>query len=357
MCCDRGERAANSHNSPATGPPGGCAHGGAGPRGAVSPARSPAAMVACRWHRRRCRPAAATGRSPMRAARRDQPAGTVLRMRPAAAAASGARSQDESDGPPEMAVAFNRSFGTEGICAVGDTLWIGYRGDSTLQAFDRSTGERDEASDLILGDPARGMWCDGETLWYTTKNDQRQDLRLRHGDGHPPRGPRVRHQRPEIQLRPLQPRGVSGVGRWGWRPTATRCGWPATRSNHRNWLYALDMSTKARKPGSDIALGRHFHPRGLFTDGEFLWVASSINSTVRAYDTSTLERVESLDLKVDDFEHDGSWGLWSDGEHMWVCNFRYGKVRGPSDAEGLRAAPGDPGGVGGGAGALVVEGV
>ena len=243
---------------------------------------------------------------------------------PRSGAAAGARSQNEPDGPPEIAVAANRSFGTEGICAVGDTLWIGYRGDSTLQAFDRSTGERDEASDITVADPARGMWCDGETLWYTTKLGNGTIFAYDMATG-------TRKWNREFDISGLSFSTYSGGSYWYGALGIASDGdtmWVASNSEDTgNQLYALDMATKAHKPGSDIALGRHFHPRGLFTDGEFLWVASSINSTVRAYDTSTLERVESLDLKVDDFEHDGSWGLWSDGEHMWVCNFRYGKVR------------------------------
>ena len=227
-----------------------------------------------------------------------------------------------------MAVVFNRSFGTEGICAVGDTLWIGYRGDSTLQAFDRSTGERDEASDLILGDPARGMWCDGETLWYTTKNDQSRIFAYDMATG-------TRQEDREFDISGLKfnsDRSSRG-GIWGGPLGVASDGdtmWVASDwSNHRNWLYALDMSTKARKPGSDIAVAgdRLFRPKGLWSDGEILWVAATINSTVRAYDIATKARVESLEFEVDDFEHGGSWGLWSDGDHMWVCNFRYGKVR------------------------------
>ena len=253
---------------------------------------------------------------------------------PAHAPRSGARSQGEPDGPPEIAVAPNRRFGTEGICAVGNTLWIGHRGESTLQAFDLSTGERDEDSDLTVGHPARGMWCDGETMWYTTKNNQSRIFAYDMATG-------ARQEDREFDISGLSfnsnrsSRGgiSSRGGSWGGTLGVVSDGetmWVGSDwRDHRNWLYALDMATKARKPAADIAVAgdRHFRPKGLWSDGEILWVAATINPTVRAYDIATKARVESLEFDVADFEHGGSWGLWSDGDHMWVCNFRYGKVR------------------------------
>ena len=253
---------------------------------------------------------------------------------PRSGAAAGGRSQDEPDGPPEIAVAPNRRFGTEGICAVGNTLWIGHRGESTLQAFDLSTGERDEDSDLTVGDPARGMWCDGETMWYTTKNNQSRIFAYDMATG-------ARQEDREFDISGLSfnsdrsSRGgiSSRGGSWGGTLGVVSDGetmWVGSDwRDHRNWLYALDMATKARKPAADIAVGgdRYFRPKGLWSDGEIVWVAATINPTVRAYDIATKARVESLEFDVADFEHGGSWGLWSDGDHMWVCNFRYGKVR------------------------------
>ena len=241
---------------------------------------------------------------------------------------SGARSEGEPDGPPEIAVEFNRSFGSEGICAVGETLWIGFRGDSTLQAFDLSTGERDEDSDLTVGHPARGMWCDGETVWYTTKNDHSKIFAYDMATG-------TRDEDREFDISGLSFNSdrSSRAGIWGGPLGVVSDGetmWVGSdQSNDRNWLYGLDMATKARKPGSDIEVGgdRYFRPKGLWSDGEFVWVAATINTTVRAYDIATRARVKSLEFEVADFEHNGSWGLWSDGAHMWVSNFRYGKVR------------------------------
>ena len=236
------------------------------------------------------------------------------------APAAGGRSQDESDGPPDVDFGVDRGWFTEGICAVGDTLWVALRSRSRLQAYDRSTGGRDEAGDLVVEDPARGVWCDGETLWYTSKEDHSTIFAYDMATG-------TRQEDREFDIGGLSFNASSGGKRWEGPLGIASDGdtmWVASDSQdagHR--LYALDMSTKARKPEAEIALGG-FYPRGLFSDGEFLWVASTVESTVRAYDIATLARVESLELDV---SPSGSWGLWSDGDHMWVCNFRYTTVR------------------------------
>ena len=169
---------------------------------------------------------------------------------------------------------------------------------------------------LPVGDPARGVWCDGETLWYTTWRDHSTIFAYDMETG-------TRDEDREFDISGVIFNGTHWVGPLGIASDGDTM-WVADDGPYsNNRLYALDMETKALKPEADIALGR-FYPRGLFTDGEFLWVASSINSTVRAYDTSTLARVESLDLKISD---NGAWGLWSDGEHMWVCDFRNTTLR------------------------------
>ena len=230
-------------------------------------------------------------------------------------------SQDQPGGPPAVNFGADRGAFTEGICAVGDTLWVAFRSKSKLQAYDRSTGERDAAGDLPIGHPARGVWCDGETLWYTSGRDHSTIFAYDVATG-------TRREDREFDISALSFNASSGGNTWNGPLGIASDGetmWVASDSRDAgNRLYALDMSTKAHKPEADIALGQRFYPRGLYSDGEILWVASSLNPTVRAYDIATLARIESLDL---DITPSGSWGLWSDGEHMWVCNFRHTTLR------------------------------
>ena len=243
---------------------------------------------------------------------------------PRSGAAAGGRSQGEPDGPPNVGFGADRGKFTEGICAVGDTMWVAIRHRSKLQAYDRSTGERDEDSDLSIEEPARGVWCDGETLWYTTRNDHSKIFAYDMATG-----ARDEDREFDISALDFSHGGLAWAGPLGIASDGDTM-WVATNSRVvGNRLYALDMSTKAPKPELDIITTSRtrFYPKGLFSDGEFLWVASSVSSTVQAYDISTLARVESAELEITDHRSGGNWGLWSDGEHMWVCDFRNTTLR------------------------------
>ena len=226
---------------------------------------------------------------------------------------------DGSEGPPDVGL----SGFVEGICAVGETLWVAFRSIKELRAYDRFSGKRDEDSDLPLVEPARGVWCDGETLWYTSKRDHGTIFAYDMASG-------ARDEDREFDISALDFSDGGNAGSFYFWPGPLGIAsdgdtmWVATNSRVvGNRLYALDMATKEPKPEADIALGG-FYPRGLWSDGDYLWVASTRGTTVRAYDIATQTRTESLDLKVSPGQ---AWGLWSDGEHMWVCHFPHEKVR------------------------------
>ena len=229
-------------------------------------------------------------------------------------------SQDQTAGPPEVDFSENPGWWIEGICSAGDTLWVAFTAIDTLKAYDRSTGQREPSSDVAVGHPPRGVWCDSETMWYTTKRDHSTIFAYDLATGTP-------SQDREFDISGLSFNSVGSVDSGGevltWTGPAGIASdgetmWVASDSRDAgNRLLALDMSTGEPKPESDIALGGFF-PRGLYTDGEYLWVASMRSSAVQAYDISTLDRAESLDLQA---TPTGTWGLWSDGEHMWVSDF------------------------------------
>ena len=227
-------------------------------------------------------------------------------------------SGDGFEGPPDIGL----SGFVEGICAVGETLWVAFRSLKELRAYDRFSGERDEDGDLPLVEPPRGVWCDGETLWYTSRRDYSTIFAYDLATG-------TRDEDREFDISAFNFSHRNAGTRYFWSgplgiASDGETMWVATNSRVvGNRLYALDMATKEPKPEADIALGG-FYPRGLWSDGDYLWVASTRGKTVRAYDIATQTRTESLDLKI---SLSGAWGLWSDGEHMWVCNFRREKVR------------------------------
>ena len=95
-------------------------------------------------------------------------------------------------------------------------------------------------------------------------------------------------------------------------------------------LYAYDMATKAWVSGRDFdtlqAAGNTL-PFGMWSDGDTMWVSDLLDEKLYAYDMATKARVSGRDF--DTLQAAGNtWpmGLWSDGETMWVADWFDEKV-------------------------------
>ena len=98
--------------------------------------------------------------------------------------------------------------------------------------------------------------------------------------------------------------------------------WVADWLNEK--IYAYDMATKARVSGKDFdtlkAAGNTW-PEGIWSDGETMWVADWLNEKIYAYDMATKARVSSKDFDTLKAAKNASpEGIWSDGETMWVAD-------------------------------------
>ena len=60
-------------------------------------------------------------------------------------------------------------------------------------------------------------------------------------------------------------------------------------------------------------------PRGLWSDGEIMWVADAAQDELFAYNRFTGQRAPERDLILDAL-NGSPWGIWSDGEIMWVAD-------------------------------------
>ena len=95
-------------------------------------------------------------------------------------------------------------------------------------------------------------------------------------------------------------------------------------------IYAYDKATKARTPGRDFdtleAAGNTW-PHGIWSDGETMWVADWLDEKIYAYDKATKARTPGRDF--DTLEAAGNtWphGIWSDGTTMWVADWLDEKI-------------------------------
>ena len=97
-----------------------------------------------------------------------------------------------------------------------------------------------------------------------------------------------------------------------------------------NKIYAYDMATKARVSGKDFdtleAAGNTL-PFGIWSDGETMWVADLFDEKIYAYDMATKARVSGKDFDtLQAAENTWPTGIWSDGETMWVADWLDEKI-------------------------------
>ena len=96
-------------------------------------------------------------------------------------------------------------------------------------------------------------------------------------------------------------------------------------------IFAYDLATGDRKPGSDIPLNRHnVRPNGLWSDGSTLWVADFDTDSLFAYGLKTgAERPDDRFTRAT-LRGDAGWliprALWSDGTTIWVLDVWYDTI-------------------------------
>ena len=219
-----------------------------------------------------------------------------------------------------------------GIWSDGKTLWAvnSAVSNSGLWAFDLETGGRASNADIAVGTlthtidgQARSVeqpWdlagADGD-IWVTSTDPLHAALGYR-----------------------LDDEGV-------WQADddlVNRCGSTATRSSlwvdgETIWIgeggvlraYRFDCETDSdgnalgSLPSLDLNLSEeNEHAAGVWTDGNFWWVADREDEMLYAYDALTKQRAAAMDFDAADLAIQGAeispWGIWSDGETMWVLD-------------------------------------
>ena len=158
-----------------------------------------------------------------------------------------------------------------------------------------------------------GIWSDGETMWVADNEG------IRSGDeqkilAYSLTGERYRD--PNKDYRMLgdfgndRPRGIWSDGETMWVAQA-----------NENKLYAYDLATKKRADGEEFKFTLHTSnnlPRGIWSDGTTMWVANSDMDSIKdveriySYDLTTKSLISSNAFSLDD-ENIRPSALWSDG--------------------------------------------
>ena len=206
-----------------------------------------------------------------------------------------------------------------GLWSDGETLYVlnnASGGQDRVFAYALETGERRAEREFELERRnrfAHGLWSDGETVWVADSGQDRLfAYRLQTGE-------RLEAREFALHERNRDPRGIWSDG---------------------ERLYALDSGKDALfayELADGVLLAEHAldalngSPRGLWSDGFTLWVSDDGANRVFAYRIvgGSLERLEAEEFGFRSLLKAGNGearGIWSDGETLWVADAEDGDV-------------------------------
>ena len=211
-----------------------------------------------------------------------------------------------------------------GLWSDGETLWIlenGDGADDAVYAYDLATGERLEDREFVLDErnrAPRGVWSDRTTIWVSDSGQEKlfaHDLES---------GERL----PDSDLA-LADRNHDARGIWSDGETM----WVLDDRNDALFAYALASGDLLAEYELDPANG---DPHGIWSDGTTVWVSDHGGKRLFAYRLPAPEGPAAEDAEPQDLErvrdeefpntvlsrasNNSPRGLWSDGDVMYVAD-------------------------------------
>ena len=132
---------------------------------------------------------------------------------------------------------------------------------------------------------------------------------------------------------------AAGVAAWGGRDAAGDFDLPAEQGLQTlpaglwsdgeflwvaDWetgsLLAYSLADKSRRPGWDFSPLAAGSPAGMWSDGRTLWVADYHAGGIYAYSMANGERLPDQDISLAQGNDDPT-GIWSDGDTLWVADY------------------------------------
>ena len=211
-----------------------------------------------------------------------------------------------------------------GLWSDGATLWIpenGVGADDAVYAYDLATGERVEDSEFDLDErnrAPRGVWSDRTTLWISDSGQEKlfaHDLET---------GGRLPERDITLAERNRDARGIWSDGSTMW-----------VLDGGKDGLFAYDL--EGGELLAEYALdSANDDPRGLFFDGVTFWVSDHGEKRLFAYGLEAgedgedgLERNRNEEFPgtvLSRASNNSPRGLWSDGDVMYVADESDDKV-------------------------------
>ena len=217
-----------------------------------------------------------------------------------------------------------------GAWSDGSVLWLAENGDGAddaVYAYDLATGERVEEREFELDErnrAPRGFWSDGETVWVSDSGQERL-FAYRLADG----------ERLEEREFALAAGNSDARGIWSDEETM----W--VLDGRADALFAYDFESGALL--AEYALdAANDDPRGIWSDGVTVWVSDDGGKRLFAYRLPAPEGPAAEDAEPQDLErvrdeefpktvlsrasNNSPRGLWSDGDVMYVADESDDKV-------------------------------
>ena len=215
-----------------------------------------------------------------------------------------------------------------GLWSDGTTLWVlenGEGADDAVYAYDLETGERVEEREFELDEAnraPRGAWSDGSTVWVSDSGRERlfaHNLET---------GARLPERDIAFAERNRDARGIWSGDETMW-----------VLDGGKDSLFAYDVATGELRAEYPLA-STNGDPHGIWSDGVTVWVSDHGAKRLFAYrlpapEGPAAEDAERQDLdRVSDEEfgdlskasNNSPRGIWSDGEVMYVADESDGKV-------------------------------
>ena len=210
-----------------------------------------------------------------------------------------------------------------GMWSDGRALWVAENGpgaDDEIYAYDLGSGERLEDAEFELAETnraPRGFWSDGEAVWLS---DSGQDRLFAYELAS---GERLHAREFELARRNGDPRGLWSDGETVW-----------VLDGGRDALFAYELASGVLL-GEYALASSNGDPHGVWSDGVTVWVSDHGAKRLFAYrlpaapegpaaddaDVTALERVGSEEFaELSKASNNSPRGLWSDGEVMYVAD-------------------------------------
>ena len=226
--------------------------------------------------------------------------------------------------------ALDAGHGTpSGMWSDGVTLFMAENGegaDDAVYAYDLATGERVEAREFALHETnraPRGFWSNRETVWVSDSGRERLFAYTLES------GEREEEREFELAERNRDARGIWSNGETMW-----------VLDGNRDALFAYNLETGEllMEYELDSANG---DPQGVWSDGVSIWVSDHVEKRLFAYRLPAAPQAPAADdvrpvelerVRAEEFTelpgagNNSPRGIWTDGEAMYVADESDGRV-------------------------------